>query len=291
MTKFLPERLALLLLPLLGLSPSSTSACFTKRDITQEDWTYDTAIHWADNPKYGQCRNGTHQSPISLSTHSLSTSTTSHHHHRPTFNYEGVWNGTLVNNGHSLQFDLAHPEGNFTTLPRLCFDDHDCVYFKTWHTHSPAEHVIDGVQSEAEMHFVHVDAQGAVRAVVGFPLGFSPDARDNDDNNNNDNNNNKDAQSKFFAQFQRAGGLPTSHDEPVQVTGFQPQLALAEVGMMERWWTYKGSLTTPPCTEGVRWFVAGEAMVLGDAQLQEVLSVSRYSCRPVQHVWRHEVGM
>lgn len=58
-----------------------------------------------------------------------------------------------------------------------------------------------------------------------------------------------------------------------------------------RYWTYSGSLTTPPCSEGVRWFVVEEKFVLGDAQLQELLDVSRFSARRVQRVWRHGVGV
>lgn len=77
---------------------------------------------------------------------------------------------------------------------------------------------------------------------------------------------------------------------------FQPGLVWQDVGkgLVEergRYWTYSGSLTTPPCSEGVRWFVVEEKFVLGDAQLQELLGVSRFSARRVQRIWRHGVGV
>lgn len=261
---------SLLGLLVLALTPS-TSACFTKRDSSTEDWSYDTPTHWADdNASYGSCRNGTHQSPIALSTHDISSSP-----HRPSFDYTGNWRGTLTNNGHGLKFDLEHKEGDFTTLPKLHFDG-QTLYLSTWHTHSPGEHAIDGDKSEAEMHFVHVDRSGKVRAVVGFRLDpfFGP------------------GDAKKSAFFEQLGNFPAHRDHAgVKIASFKPSLALSQVNNLKKYWTYSGSLTTPPCTEGVRWFVAAETFVLGDGQLQELLSVSHYSSRPVQHIWRHDVGL
>ncbi|KAI5364601.1 Putative alpha carbonic anhydrase domain, carbonic anhydrase, alpha-class [Septoria linicola] len=245
------------------------SACFTKRDSSAEDWSYDSPTHWADNPSYGQCRNGTHQSPIQLNTNGLSWAA-----HRPTFDYVGTWNGTLVNNGHGLKFDLAHTEDDYTSLPQLHFDD-ATVYLQSWHTHAPAEHVVNGDASTAEMHFVHVDASGTPRAVVGFRIDPSYNRRD--------------SHSDFFGQ---CGKFPATQEDPeVEVEDFEPSLALKQVNTFKKFWTYSGSLTTPPCTEGLRWFVAAETLVLGDEQLQNLLSVSQYASRPTQHIWLHDVGL
>ena len=68
-------------------------------------------------------------------------------------------------------------------------------------------------------------------------------------------------------------------------------LALKEVGNLKNFWTYKGSLTTPPCSEGLRWWVAGKVLEVSDAQMQALLGVSTYSARVEQMVWNHAIGV
>lgn len=260
---------------LLALLPALTNSCFTKRDSSSEDWTYDTPDHWADdNASYGTCRNGTHQSPIDLTDSTISIST-----HHPKFSYAGNWTGSLHNNGHGLKFDLTHDEDDLTSLPQLTYtnanNEEETVYLSTLHTHAPAEHIPNNDRTTAEMHFVHVDSTGTPRVVVAFLLDPSYTRRD--------------AHSDFFSQF---GTFPKSvDDDEVEKEDFQPGLALPQVNDFKKFWTYSGSLTTPPCTEGIRWFVAAQTMVLGDEQLQDLLSVSKFSARPTRHVWLHDVGL
>ncbi|KXT02153.1 hypothetical protein AC578_5970 [Pseudocercospora eumusae] len=253
---------------LLLLAAQYSLACFTKRSETS-DWSYDSPNHWADKAEYGECQNGRHQSPIALSESQLSRSP-----HGLSFNYSGSWTGVLSNNGHGLLFEIDVPEDDHTKLPKLSFDE-ETVYLQSWHTHAPAEHIVAGDRSTAELHFVHVDADGNAKAVVGFRLDPSYTQRD--------------AHSKFFQQL---GPFPNPGEEghEIEIEDFQPNLALAEVSDFRRFWTYGGSLTTPPCSEGVRWFFAGDTLVLGDGQLQQLLAVSHFSARPIQHVWLHDVG-
>jgi carbonic anhydrase len=49
-------------------------------------------------------------------------------------------------------------------------------------------------------------------------------------------------------------------------------------------------MTSPPCTEGLRWFVAGDVLVASTAQLQDLLGVSKYSARAEQMLWQHGVN-
>ena len=48
------------------------------------------------------------------------------------------------------------------------------------------------------------------------------------------------------------------------------------------YWTYSGSLTVPPCTEGVRWFVLEEEVGLSRDQLRTFTSIFRMNSRPLQ---------
>jgi carbonic anhydrase len=52
-----------------------------------------------------------------------------------------------------------------------------------------------------------------------------------------------------------------------------------------------GSLTSPPCTEGIRFFVARNILFVGNAQMQDILNVSTYSARAEQEVWLHQINV
>ena len=75
--------------------------------------------------------------------------------------------------------------------------------------------------------------------------------------------------------------LPASEGEPEAIEGvtFNPEgLLPAE----RAHWAYDGSLTTPPCTEGVSWFVMSEVTHVSDAQIAQITSVYDHNFRPTQ---------
>lgn len=53
---------------------------------------------------------------------------------------------------------------------------------------------------------------------------------------------------------------------------------------------YRGSLTSPPCTEGIRFYVARQILFVGVEQMRAILRVSHYSARAEQEVWQHEIN-
>jgi carbonic anhydrase len=67
-------------------------------------------------------------------------------------------------------------------------------------------------------------------------------------------------------------------------------LALDAVQHFNEFWTYQGSLTSPPCTEGIRWFVARQILFTGVEQMRAILSASTYSARAEQEVWQHRIN-
>jgi carbonic anhydrase len=50
------------------------------------------------------------------------------------------------------------------------------------------------------------------------------------------------------------------------------------------YWTYQGSLTTPPCTEGVRWFVFEQELSLSRDQLRVFATIFKVNTRPLQEL-------
>ncbi|KAI4119400.1 MAG: hypothetical protein LQ345_000708 [Seirophora villosa] len=242
------------------------------------NWAYDASYNWgALEPSYADCQTGTQQSPIALSlTNGLSQ------YHHPTFeNYDRNVSGNWTNWGYGPSFNLAHPPDNYTTLPSLRWDN-ETAYLKGWHIHAPADHSVGGDRSKAEMHLVHVDTEGDEVAVLAIRLdpGTSMDP--------------------FFAQlpkmipFVTGPGLsPDQQFSPAEVVEDVPMnmaLILNGVYRFNEFWTYKGSLTSPPCREGIRWFVARTIAFTAVNQMKTILGACTFSAREEQEVWLHEIN-
>lgn len=63
-----------------------------------------------------------------------------------------------------------------------------------------------------------------------------------------------------------------------------PMQAVREVNSFSEFWTYKGSLTSPPCKEGIQWFVARNILFTSVKQMQDILGASTFSSRAEQEV-------
>ncbi|EPS41114.1 hypothetical protein H072_4971 [Dactylellina haptotyla CBS 200.50] len=234
-------------------------------------WAYEASYDWGRlSDSFSLCQIGTQQSPIPLFlTQGLSL------HHHPYFHYPSSANASLHNWGYGPAVTLSHPEGDYTTLPHFTFEEdsgkNETVYLTGWHIHAPADHTVQGDRSKAELHFVHVDKSGKARAVVAFRIdpGSSPSAL-----------------------FTHLPDLIRWKDKSSKTTfDFNPTLALKEVNYLNEFWTYRGSLTSPPCTEGIRWFVARNILYVGVKQMQDILYNSIYSARAEQEVWLHQINV
>lgn len=223
--------------------------------------------------EYSTCQIGTTQTPLRLNRFYGYAST-----HKPIFDYPSSAKGHLINSGTSLSYTLTDDD-DYSLLPSFRFaededEDAEDVYLVGWHLHAPSEHVIDGRTTRAEMHFVHNDADGNTRSVLAFLIAPSgPNG----------------TQSAFFNQIPQPFPNPGSDDE--EEFDFDPSLAIEEVGGLEKYWTYKGSLTTPPCTEGLRWFVAAQPLKVDNEMMEEILAISMFSARPTQSLWMHELNV
>ncbi|KAF2756542.1 carbonic anhydrase [Pseudovirgaria hyperparasitica] len=254
-----------------------------KRQIAEKDWAYEASYNWGKiNPGkyYELCQTGTMQSPIPLLlTQGLSLN------HRPTFNFPETTNGTFRNWGYGPGFNV-YTGADITKNPSVTFEENiedpgtgalssrnETAYLLGWHIHSPADHSVGGDRSKAELHFVFAKPDGHERAV--FAVRIDPG----------------NSESAFFAQLPNP--LISWRDAATEKSGVEMNLnlALEEANTFNEFWTYRGSLTSPPCTEGLRWFVARNILFVSNAQMQEILRVSTYSARAEQEVWLHAVNV
>lgn len=153
------------------------------------------------------------------------------------------------NNGHSVEAKAA--AGNSITV------DGTTSKLLQMHFHAKSEHTINGNYSPAEVHFVHKSDAG-VLTVIGVMLeeGSSSNAA--------------------WEPFVKAIGTPQG---TTKTTTFDWPAMLPTSLQSVR---YSGSLTTPPCTEGVNWLVMKKPVALSKAQIDAITAVYSDNYRPVQ---------
>lgn len=212
-------------------------------------WEYEGEYgpeHWDELApvceEYIHC-GGTAQSPVNIAGVQLDTTL------RPlVFSYAP--SATLIkNNGHTVEFEI---DGGSTL--ELDGSSYQLLQF---HFHGQSEHTIMGAANHLEAHFVHANAQGD-RAVVGVMI------KDGEENS-------------FLASFmdnlpEQPGGLYPS------AAAFNPAAFLPED---QDYFTYPGSLTTPPCDENVTWFVMEHPVEASSAQILRLKDIMPKNYRPL----------
>ena len=212
-------------------------------------WTYDGATDgpaaWGQlSAAFATCASGEQQSPINIA------STTQIGLTDAALSY-GVSDLTVINNGHTVQANVQ--PGNYLELDGQRYD------LLQFHFHVPSEHEVSSQSFAMEMHFVHANAAGEL-AVVGVPFTGG-------------------AASAALAPIW--SHLPAAAGDEVSVAAFQlPTLLPADHTV----YRYSGSLTTPPCSEGVKWSVLRSALQVSAGQAQALTDLVGANNRPVQPV-------
>jgi carbonic anhydrase len=152
------------------------------------------------------------------------------------------------NNGHTIEVKVA--PGSYLRLGQERFD---LVQF---HFHTPSEHRLHGQEFPMELHFVHRNALGEL-AVVGVFL-------------------REGAANPLIQQIWDAVAAEAEAAQPAEID--PEDLLPTDRG----YYRYAGSLTTPPCTEGVRWHVLASPVDLSAAQIDEFRSIFPVNARPLQ---------
>jgi len=276
-------------------------------------WSYEGITgptHWGDMKKdFAQASHGTRQSPINIDTKNVLEAAFLNPVH---FRYNSQSTFEVVNNGHTIKVNVSPPKSGDTKDNSIKIGENHYKLLQ-FHFHSKSEHKIDGKHTAMELHLVHVlehhddhdeksgdhhpkanDAHGGGHgsikqpdlAVIGVMI------RDH---------NKTDAKvrpalgdhSVFMGQIWET--LDTLQKETPKGTrgmlqfNMDPARLLPEEGHRS-YFQYRGSLTTPPCTENVLWTVLEEPIYLTTEQINKFKKlpffdkIGRINNRPVQEL-------
>jgi carbonic anhydrase len=221
------------------------------------EWSYSGSTgpeNWGSlSSEYAACSEGTEQSPIDLAGGSGDP---------PALEVEyGSSPLALVNNGHSVEAEI---EGEHAiTL------DGTRYTLAQFHFHAPSEHTLEGEALALELHFVNAAEDGSL-AVLGVMVregGENPAWSGVTD--------------ALANTVEEGDGADVGQTDLAALLPADPASA--------RRWSYPGSLTTPPCSEGVAWTVFADPIEMSAAQIASFTSAYDGNARPVQPLGDREL--
>jgi carbonic anhydrase len=237
---------------LFAIAVLALGACAPQAETPQmtepPHWTYEGAEgpeHWGElDEAFALCGIGKSQSPIDVTNASVEDLANLSFHYQPS-------EVNILNNGHTVQ--VNYDSGSYMELDGVRYD------VLQFHHHAPSEHALNGKLYAAEFHIVHKNADGGL-AVVGILV-------------------EEGAENPAFAAY--INNLPVEKSDvkdagvTIDVADFLPTIQTT--------YRYSGSLTTPPCSEGVKWNLLTTPIEMSAAQLTALENLFEHgNNRPVQ---------
>lgn len=212
------------------------------------DWSYmgdNGPETWGGlSSDFRTCGRGRRQSPIDLSGTMRSKSVPIALAYRPS-------PVEIANTGHTIQ--LRFKDGGGVVLDSVRYD------LQQVHFHTPSEHAVSGKRSAMEAHFVHKNPKGEFLVIaVMLELGAADPIM-----------------GPIWAALPPTPGDP----RPIENSLLNPRDMMPQI---ESFYTYSGSLTTPPCREGVTWMVFDQPMTIAPEQSDAYTKLIGLSARPLQ---------
>ncbi|KAI9353841.1 alpha carbonic anhydrase [Obelidium mucronatum] len=214
-------------------------------------WSYEGESgvdHWG---KFNTvCESGEYQSPINFHGEDFLIK------QKPKLDWASLTKPfEFLNNGHTLQLQLKQ---SAPTLSSHQVNNLDYIVQQV-HFHSPSEHHVDEKYYELEAHFVHASADGKLNVIgLFFEIG--------DEN-------------PWIKQF--VDTIPSVDNSTTSIPSLDMTSVIKAIGDAE-FFSYTGSLTTPPCTEGVLWVVARQPLSISQEQLDKLRKVMPFNSRTTQ---------
>jgi carbonic anhydrase len=226
------------------------------RSISQEHhaehvWDYGEELgpsHWGDlKPEFAPCKAGHRQSPIDIRDPQQADLPPLQLNYKPSPLH-------IIDNGHTIMVNYS--PGSFMSV-----GDHKYA-LKQFHFHRPSEEKINGKTFDMTMHLVHADENGKL-AVIAILL------RQGEDN-------------ALVRELWK--DLPKEKEKEELLDQIQidvSQILPATLG----YYTFSGSLTTPPCSEDVTWYVLREPVNVSAAEIEQFSKLYRNDARPTQPLY------
>ncbi len=213
-------------------------------------WTYGEAGRWGDlDPAYAACKAGREQSPIDIRrTESADLPSLRFEYHPGPLEY-------LINNGYTIRVNYhdAPGSGNFLVVG-------DTRYRLTqFHFHRPSEESIHSRPYAMEVHLMHESSDGKIAGVTVLLRAGSPNST--------------------IRQIWDHMPLTKGPEQSIPAVLINPAGLLPRNLAYDR---YMGSLTAPPCTEGVTWFVLRTPVDISPAQIAAFARLYPHDVRPLQ---------
>lgn len=240
---------------IVGLSVLVVPSTSLAQEAHPPHWSYNgpgDPKHWGElDPAFATCSNGHHQSPIDIKDAQKANLPALR------FDYNSV-PLSIIDNGHTVMINYA--PGSTLTVG-------DKVYKVTqFHFHHPSEEHINGMKFDLVAHLVHMDAEGHL-AVVAVLFKTGPT-------------------NLLLESLWR--NIPAEKEKAVALSSVSvnaKDLLPSDLG----YYTFSGSLTTPPCTEGVTWYVLKTASTLTPQQLATFAKLYPANNRPIQPTYQREI--
>src|SRR3984885_7634407 len=202
--------------------------------------------HWADlDPAYAACK-GKEQSPIDIRTTQKAT--------LPALRFE-YHSGPLqyvINNAHTIRVNYYAPgSGDFLVV------GDERYQLTQFHFHRPSEEYVHGKQYDMVLHLMHQTSDGKVAGVAVLLKAGRANAT--------------------IAQLWEH--MPASEGQEAVAVALNPADMLPH---NTGYYMYMGSVTAPPCTEGVKWFVLKTPVDISAAQVAAFARLYPNDVRPLQ---------
>ncbi len=233
--------------PAVPVEPVEAVEVSDKKPVFAKRWGYvgaGAAHRWADlAPEYKTCKEGTEQSPINIAQFKQGDLAPLNPSYTPV-------PLVVMNTGHSVKVKIE--SGNSFSIEDKVFN---LSHFKF---RTPGEHYVDGAPYPMEAQFFH-KTQGGEDAVVAvmFKVGAHNPVIEG-----------------IWQNVPQAGASKDVAGVDINVGDLMPA--------SKSYYSYKGSLTEPPCSEGVQWYILQEPVELSAEQLTAFQAVFPVNARPIQ---------
>ncbi len=202
--------------------------------------------NWGDlSHDFSTCKSGKSQSPIDISSTKTAKLANIKFSYKPT-------PIDVINNGHTIQVNYA--KGSSINVGGKPYN------LLQFHFHSPSEHKVNGKPYDMVAHLVHQAADGQL-GVIGVMMKIGKA---------------NPIIGSIWSNMPKAAGEQNTVKDTVNVADLLPA--------NHSYFNYSGSLTTPPCSEGVNWMVMQTPIDVSAEQVAGFTSIFAKSVRPVQPV-------